>query len=122
MLGAVARAINRIPSFKIPDWVPLIGGNTYSLPYIPTPSFPRIPTLHTGTEYFMPPNGAMEGMALLQRGEKVIPAGNNTTSNNNTTYGNVYVNISVKDLREMNDIRDFFARIKQDTRALGGAY
>lgn len=75
MVNAVRGAINRIPSFDIPSWVPGIGGNSYSLPTIPRANLPRIPTLHSGTDYFVPPGGGMEGLALLQRGEQVIPRG-----------------------------------------------
>ena len=51
--------INRIPGVNL--------GN------IPTMNEINIPRLHTGTRYFRPPDGAREGLALLERGEKVIP-------------------------------------------------
>jgi TP901 family phage tail tape measure protein len=47
-VNALARAINSIPSIKIPSWVPLIGGNSYSIPKVPTANFPRIPALAEG--------------------------------------------------------------------------
>ena len=75
MVNAMGSAINRIPTFSIPSWVPLLGGKSFGIPTIPRVSLPRIPTLHGGTDYFMPPGGGMEGLALLQRGEQVIPRG-----------------------------------------------
>ena len=63
-------AINRI-SVSIPDWVPGWGGKEFSL------DIPTIPTLHTGTDFFRPPGGGDEGLALLQRGEAVIPRSEN---------------------------------------------
>ena len=44
-----------------------------SLNIIPTMSAIDIPRLHQGTRYFQPPSGAREGLALLEKGEKVIP-------------------------------------------------
>lgn len=32
----VAKSWNSIPSFTVPDWIPLIGGKTFSLPKLPT--------------------------------------------------------------------------------------
>lgn len=35
---------------------------------------PNIPRLHSGTDFFKPPGGKSEGLALLRRGERVTPA------------------------------------------------
>ena len=51
---------------------------SYSIVGLPEiPKIPDIPTLHTGTGPggFHPANGADEGIALLQRGETVLPRG-----------------------------------------------
>lgn len=74
MLNAVAGAINRIPTFSIPDWIPIIGGRSFSLPRVPTVSLPRIPTLHQGGVFRAPTPGG-EGLALLRDRERVLPVG-----------------------------------------------
>jgi TP901 family phage tail tape measure protein len=47
-INALGRSINGIPSIKIPSWVPRFGGNTYSIPNVPSVNFPRIPALADG--------------------------------------------------------------------------
>jgi phage-related minor tail protein len=47
-INAIGGAINGIPSISIPQWVPKFGGNKYSIPNIPTVSFPKIPALAEG--------------------------------------------------------------------------
>ncbi len=48
MLNGIGNAVNRIPSFKIPNWVPGIGGGSFGLPSIPRMSLPKIPFLAEG--------------------------------------------------------------------------
>jgi hypothetical protein len=48
-------------SFRIPDWVPGLGGNGFSMP--------RLPQLATGGDV------TRTGMALIHKGERVVPAG-----------------------------------------------
>lgn len=52
-------------SWTVPNWVPAIGGNSISVP--------QIPTFHTGGT--VPGAPGQEVLALLQAGEKVTPAG-----------------------------------------------
>jgi hypothetical protein len=51
-INAVASALNSLPfvgkTMKIPNWVPLVGGNSFSIPSIPRATFPRIPMLAEG--------------------------------------------------------------------------
>jgi TP901 family phage tail tape measure protein len=47
-INAVAGAINRIPPISIPKWVPIFGGNKYSIPNVPNVAFPKIPMLADG--------------------------------------------------------------------------
>jgi phage-related minor tail protein len=47
-INAVAGAINGLPSINIPNWVPIFGGNKYSIPTVPQVSFPKIPALAEG--------------------------------------------------------------------------
>jgi len=72
-INGMIRGMNKL-KWDIPDWVPLIGGKKFGI------NIPQIPTLHTGTDYFMPPNGGREGLALLERGERVIPSGQSGNS------------------------------------------
>ena len=51
-------------SWSVPSWVPFIGGNTISVP--------RLPRFHTGG--VVPGAMGQEVMAVLQAGERVIPA------------------------------------------------
>jgi len=48
MINLAGKAVNSIPSINVPDWVPLIGGKSFSLPKIPTISLPKIPKLAEG--------------------------------------------------------------------------
>ena len=47
-INAIGRAINRIPRFTVPSWVPGIGDRSFGLPNVPNVSFPRIPALADG--------------------------------------------------------------------------
>jgi TP901 family phage tail tape measure protein len=47
-INGIANAINRIPRFTAPSWVPGIGGKSFGLPSVPNVSFPRIPMLAEG--------------------------------------------------------------------------
>jgi TP901 family phage tail tape measure protein len=47
-INAIGRAVNSLPSIKVPEWVPIYGGRQYSIPNIPTASFPKIPMLAEG--------------------------------------------------------------------------
>jgi hypothetical protein len=51
-INAMSNALNSI-QFDIPDWIPVIGGNTFSLG-IPQVTAPQIPRLATGA--VIPPN------------------------------------------------------------------
>jgi len=72
-MNSMIRGINKI-KVNIPDWVPVLGGGTLGF------KIPEIPVLHTGTDYFKPPAGMREGLALLERGERVIPKNQATSS------------------------------------------
>ncbi len=52
-------------SWSVPSWVPLIGGNTISVP--------QLPHFHQGGT--VPGSPGSEMLAVLQAGERVIPAG-----------------------------------------------
>jgi hypothetical protein len=69
MLNGVGSAINSIPSISIPDWVPLIGGKTFSLPNIPRVSLLKIPSLDIGTNEVL-----SDGIAQIHKGESIVPA------------------------------------------------
>jgi len=68
MINGLASAINSIPKFHVPDWVPGIGGKDFGLPTIGMISLPRIPSLDVGTNYVK-----RGGLAYLHEGEAVVP-------------------------------------------------
>ena len=70
MLNSVAGAVNRMPRFEIPSWVPGVGGRSFGLPRVPTASFSRFPTFHQGGQFRAPTPGG-EGLALLRDREYV---------------------------------------------------
>ncbi len=53
--------LNKI-SFKVPDWVPKFGGQTWGI------KIPKIPKLEVGTNYV--PN---DTLAVVHKGESVVP-------------------------------------------------
>lgn len=73
MVNAIANGLNRLPfvgsTIRIPDWVPSVGGNSFSVPSVPTVSLSRIPSLQTGG-MFSAPTGS--GLALLHDNERVL--------------------------------------------------
>jgi phage-related minor tail protein len=69
MVNAVGRAINKLPSFSIPDWVPVFGGSEFGIPNIPNVRLPRVPSLDVGTDRVK-----ADGLAMLHKGESVVPA------------------------------------------------
>ncbi|AKL95018.1 phage tail tape measure protein TP901 family [Clostridium aceticum] len=88
MLNGVGSAINKIPSVKIPDWVPGVGGNEFGIPNIPTVSIPKVPMLATGG-IAVGPTLAMVGEG--SESEAILPLSklqnllNTSTVNNSTT-------------------------------------
>lgn len=58
--GAWNNTVGKL-SFRIPDWVPGMGGAGFSMP--------RLPTLATGGDV------TRSGMAMIHKGERVVPAG-----------------------------------------------
>ena len=89
LINTMAKAINSLPSFNVPDWVPFIGGGTLSLPQIPTLDLPMIPTFHSGGMFRAPRPGG-EGLALLKDRETVLTE--------NQARGGGTVNISFEGL------------------------
>ena len=51
-INAVGGGLNRLPfvgkTLSIPPWVPLVGGNSFSIPSVPRVTFPRVPMLADG--------------------------------------------------------------------------
>jgi hypothetical protein len=69
--NAISRAWNNTVgklSWTVPGWIPEIGGNRISAP--------KLPTFHTGG--IVPGSPGSEIIAVLQAGERVIPAGVNS--------------------------------------------
>jgi hypothetical protein len=77
MINVVSKAINSIPSIKVPDWVPGMGGKEYGLPKLPVLTFPKIPMLAKGGT-IIDPGLTMVGeqgpeILDLPKGASVIP-------------------------------------------------
>ncbi|MEC5422130.1 hypothetical protein QGM71_01310 [Virgibacillus sp. C22-A2] len=68
VVNGIAGAINKLPSFDIPNWVPVVGGNKFGLPNIPTISLPRVPSFDVGTNVV--PN---DMLAQIHKGEMIVP-------------------------------------------------
>jgi hypothetical protein len=60
-INALISGLNKI-SFKVPDWVPKFGGQTWGI------KIPKIPKLDVGTNYV--PN---DTLAVVHKGESVVP-------------------------------------------------
>lgn len=75
LINAIGGAINKIPSFTVPGWVPGIGGKTFKLPTIPTISIPRIPSLASGGIAMATPGGFLARIAEGGRSERIQPIG-----------------------------------------------
>ena len=58
----------QIGPFRIPDWVPVVGGKGFHIPDI----FPDLPSFHSGG--VVPGRPGQEVLALLEAGERVTPA------------------------------------------------
>ena len=68
--NAINWIIGKWNDFKIQIQLPsILGGGKISI------ETPNIPKFHSGTSFFTPPGGADEGLAILQRGERVTPRG-----------------------------------------------
>ena len=77
MINAVSRAINSLPTFKIPDWVPRVGGRRFRLPKMPSLNIPKIPKIdgsHENGLDYVPFDGYV---AELHKGERVLTASEN---------------------------------------------
>jgi hypothetical protein len=79
--------------FSIPDWVPIIGGKTF-----------RIPRMHSGG--VVPGAPGQESMAILQAGERVTPASDNSGGrtiielrSDGTALGDALVEVLGKSIR-----------------------
>ena len=70
---------------------------------------------HANGLSYVPYDGYVE---VLHTGERVLTATENKQYRG-TTYGNIYVTIPAADIKEMQDISDFFGRINQTARAMG---
>lgn len=100
----IARAWNNTIgslSFRIPDWVPGIGGGSLSMP--------RLPTLARGGEVLR------TGAALIHKGERIMPAGTRGLWNDAGGGGG-----AVLEIRLTGGTEEFRRWIKKQTRVFGG--
>ncbi|WP_117161432.1 hypothetical protein [Paraliobacillus sp. X-1268] len=127
MVNAVSKAINKLPSFDIPDWVPNFGGGTFGIPHMPSISIPKIPSLATGGVASQP-TLAQIGDAGVGNPEIVAPKKMLTDifsdvlkrnqSNKKETNQNNVINVNVE-MHGVNNQKDFYAELNQGMQSLG---
>jgi len=105
MVNAVARGVNAIPSFTIPDWVPIIGGKTFGLPNIGRISLPKIPSFDTGG--IVPGTGPQ--LIMAHGGETILPTHKDPTLGNDVT-----INIYNPSVRNDNDIKEISRQMREE--------
>jgi len=96
-------------SFTVPAWVPLIGGKTFSAP--------RLPTFHRGG--IVPGTPGQDVVAVLQAGERVIPRAQAQAGAGGSAGGdviNVYVTLSMEDLKQLKTFEDFMKMLRNNSR------
>lgn len=111
--------IGKINSLKIdvPDWVPFIGGNTYSfnIPTIPT----NMPNYATGTSYHrgglaMINEGGRGEIIDLPNGSRVIPADKSQKLLEKNSNSNINITVNVYNPNNVDEIINTFAhKLKQ---------
>ncbi len=84
MVNAIAGAINSMPKFDVPDWIPGIGGKTFGLPKIPKASFPRVPYFDQGG--IVPGALGSPQLIMAHGGETVLPTHKRAQTANITVY------------------------------------
>ncbi len=123
--GAIA-GINNL-GLTIPDWVPLIGGKSFSI------NIPTIPTLATGTDYW---RGGIAQVSErggeiidLPRGSRVSPAGESERMLRNQSAGNHFTlekladSIIVREDADIDRIAEALERkLTKVALNMGGAY
>lgn len=123
--GAIA-GINNL-GLTIPDWVPLIGGKSFSI------NIPTIPTLATGTDYW---RGGIAQVSErggeiidLPRGSRVYPAGETERMLRNQSAGNHFTlekladSIIVREDADIDRIAEALERkLTKVALNMGGAY
>lgn len=87
-------------SFRVPDWVPGMGGAGFSMP--------RLPTLATGGDV------TRSGMAMIHKGERVVPAG---TRGLGTSGGGSEITLVIDLSGAPEELRQW---IKKNTKRFGG--
>lgn len=87
-------------SFTFPSWIPMIGGNSFSMP--------RLPSLATGGDIMR------TGAVFAHKGERIIPAG--TRGLNSHGSGAPLV----LEIRLVGGNQDLIRWVKKNTRILGG--
>jgi phage-related protein len=71
-INSLIDGLNSLASFTLPDWLPEVGGKSFSL------NMPHVPNFATGTQYFKGGLAEMNEhggeMAIMPNGSKVIPS------------------------------------------------
>jgi hypothetical protein len=118
MINGIGRAVNSIPSISIPDWVPIFGGKTYSLPRVPSISLPRIPALAEGGIAVAPTLAMIgegresEAILPLSKLESLLQNNSRTSESGNGTIENIF-HIASLIVREDADVDKIARKLKQ---------
>ncbi len=109
-MNYIIRAWNRLDievgPFRIPSWVPVVGGKSFHIKDI----FPDIPTMHSGGIFRAPTPGG-EGLAILRDREEVSMPG--AAAGQGIYVANMDITI-VDDLRDPGAGRRFIERLARD--------
>ena len=100
-------------SWTVPSWVPFIGGDTISAPKLPH----MVSRFHTGG--VVPGFPGQEVLAILQAGERVQTASQAKAQDamgQSTGDTNIYVTVSMDDLKQLQDLDDFLSMLRNNKR------
>jgi hypothetical protein len=93
-------------SWTVPNWVPIIGGNTISAP--------KLPRFHDGIDR-VPGLPGSEMLAILEAGERVVPASQNSSGGYGNTY-NINVTVPLEDLAQLHSLEEFLEMLQNNRR------
>lgn len=89
---------------------------------VPTMDQVNIPRLHSGTQYFRPPGGQREGLALLERGEQVTAQGDKTTGGEGVNFARMFegANFYVRSDQDIKEVaKELHRHMKSTARGQG---
>lgn len=94
-------------SWTIPSWVPIVGGNTISAP--------KLPKFHEGIDR-VPGVPGQEMLAILEAGERVIPADRADADGGGGDTFNLTFNVSLKDIEDIERLIEWLREMRNRMR------